>query len=364
MPSTHATYHVTRAINDWLTTLADNTTLCVAFSGGVDSTVLLHALSQQTHLSIQAVHVNHQLHPDSADWATHCVRVANRWGVACETKNITVQSDAGDSVEALAREKRYDVLKKYVKENTVLVTAHHQQDQAETFLLQALRGSGLAGLASMPAEKPFFLGVLARPLLTVSPESITAYAKENQLTWIDDPSNESTDFDRNYLRHNVLPVLLTRWPSACQTLVRSVNHVQSGLVLQNDLAEQDLQSMLIHDRWVETVDAIKGAMRISVWLALSADRQRNVLRVWLQSLSIPMPSQAKCEAICLQMQARPDANPCISWGDVSVRRYRDTMYAMTTLPEKTQEKRQTRKQTYQAEGVPPWLRDCDISSTI
>ena len=364
MPSAHAACNVTRAINDWLAALADNSALCVAFSGGVDSTVLLHALSQQKSHAVIAVHVNHQLHPDSVKWAAHCVRVANSWGVVCETENITVQSDAGDSVEALAREKRYDVLNQYVKENTVLLTAHHQQDQAETFLLQALRGSGLAGLACMPVEKPFFLGVLARPLLSVQPESIVAYAKENKLTWIDDPSNESTDFDRNYLRHNVMPVLLQRWPGASQTLARSVNHVQSGLVLQNDLAEQDLKSLLLHDRWVEAIDAIKGAMRISAWLALSPDRQRNVLRVWLHSLSIPMPNSAKCEAICLQMQARPDANPCISWGDVSVRRYRDTMYAMTTLPEKTQAKRQARKQTYQTEGVPPWLRDCDISSTI
>ena len=185
--------------------------ICLAYSGGLDSTVLMHALQQCAgEFELRAIHVDHGLQAASAGWAATCADIAEQTGVAYSATKVSVHAAAGKGIEAAARAARYQALRDLLEPNEVLLTAHHQRDQVETLLLQMLRGAGVHGLAAMPVLRVDNGLNIFRPLLTVSADAIRAYAAENALHWIEDPSNASLDMDRNYLRHEVLPLLSER----------------------------------------------------------------------------------------------------------------------------------------------------------
>ena len=222
-----------------------------AFSGGLDSTVLLHALAElrkQHGKALCAVHVDHGLHPDSGDWARHCRRIAKRLDVEFECERVDVDVDSGLGPEAAARDARYAALARHVNCGDWLLSAHHRDDQAETLLMNLLRGSGPAGVAGIPAARRFGDAWVLRPLLDIPRDELLRYASAADLEWLTDPSNEETQFDRNYLRNEVLPVLERRWPDAALRLAKSASLSRESAELLRQLADRDLVQIAAEGR--------------------------------------------------------------------------------------------------------------------
>ncbi len=183
----------------------------IAFSGGLDSTVLLHLLASAEALPpLSAVHVHHGLQSAADTWPSHCQSICDRLGVPLRVMRVQVQP--GASLERAARDARYRAFTEVIGAGEVLLTGQHRDDQAETLLFRLLRGAGVRGAAAMPVHRPLAGGHLVRPLLDVSRTELVAYADEHQLKWIEDPSNADMQFSRNYLRHRVIPTLTERWP--------------------------------------------------------------------------------------------------------------------------------------------------------
>ena len=220
--------------------------IVVAFSGGLDSTVLLHALATSAGspgATIVAVHVDHGLNENSGEWSERCATFARELDVEFVGLNVTVDLDSGLGPEAAARAQRYDALRPLVASGDWLISAHHRDDQAETLLLNLMRGSGPAGLAGIGEVQPFAAGWLVRPMLSYSRSELHDYATRHELDWIDDPSNEDRSLDRNYLRHEVLPVLEARWPEASSRLRMSAVLAGEAATLLDQLAEADRQAL-------------------------------------------------------------------------------------------------------------------------
>lgn len=298
---------------------------CVAFSGGADSTALLHALAQArgTHsFALRAIHVNHHLLPQADEWARHALQLSERLDVPMKVLDASIAARKGDSIEASARAARYALLAGELESEEFVLTAHHQDDQLETVLLQLLRGAGVAGLAAMPACTRFARGWHARPLLDVSRADLVDYATRQELPWIEDASNTDARFDRNFLRRHVLPALRQRWPAAAPNVARTAGHMAEAQQLLDEVARQDLASA----RDGKTLQC--AALR-----ALDPVHARNVLRYWLREQGFTLPSSARLEEIVAGMlHARVDAMPAVRWPSAEVRRYRDRLYVMTPLP--------------------------------
>ena len=295
----------------------------VAFSGGLDSRVLLHALSalrDQLDAEVAAVHVHHGLQEDADRWEQHCQQVCAELSVECTSLRVDGRPAQGESPEAAARNARYRALAEWLPAEHILLTGQHQDDQAETLLLQLLRGSGVSGLAAMPVSARLGAGVHLRPLLDVTRAEIHRYATRHDLSWIDDPSNQNTAFDRNYLRQQVLPVLRHRWPAVSSSLSRSAAHCAEADGLIGQLAENDLQGVMDEHACTLSVPGLG---------ALPGDRQRNVLRAWLKHQAGSTPSTAVLARIVNDvLHSRADAGPCVRWDRYEVRRYRDAMYCL------------------------------------
>lgn len=299
--------------------------LCVAFSGGMDSAVLLHSLAslRNTHpgLALRAVHVNHHLHERAGEWQESATRFAAALSVPLTVAAIHVEAQRGESVEAAARNARYRILEDGLESGEYLLTAHHCDDQLETILLQLLRGAGVAGLAAMPRVARFGTGWHMRPLLAFDREELAAYAVASGISWSDDPSNANPRFDRNYLRHAVLPLLHTRWPAAAASAARSATHLAEAAGLLEQLAAADLAA---------AIDA--HTLRISALRALSPDRLRNAVRHWIRISGHAPPSTARLQQILEQMfEAGASRSPVIRWENTEVRRYRDRLYVGTAV---------------------------------
>jgi tRNA(Ile)-lysidine synthase len=299
----------------------------LAFSGGLDSTVLLHLLSQLPDLvlgRLQAVHVHHGLHAAADAWSAHCARVCADLGIPLRQLELQLKPQPGESVEAVARARRYGALVSLMGEGDVLLTAQHQDDQAETLMLQLLRGSGPAGLAAMPRLYPFGPGWLARPLLDVSRNELAEYAGLNHLSWVEDPSNRDLRFDRNFLRYRVMPLLRQRWPSAAVTIARSARLSAELQDLADELAVEDLQQA--QGRW-------PGTLSIPALGLLSSARRRSLLRHWVRRQGGVMPGSRHLQRIereCLE--SRSDAQPLVQWSDLEVRRFRDGLFLLKPQP--------------------------------
>lgn len=313
----------TAAIAERLAPLQSAPRWLVAFSGGVDSLLLLQmAAAVPNHPPILAVHINHGLQPEADDWQAQCEAQARALGVGFHCSRLQLQ--AGSNIEETARKARYAVFATLLEKGDVLLMGHHADDQVETLLLRMLRGSGSRGLAAMPATRPLAGGRLFRPLLHCSKAEITAYAREQGWQWIEDPSNAREDFDRNYLRHRVLPAIAERWPEYRATLGRAIALSEEAGQLNGELAELDCHAL--------SLSPLAESLPLVALAELSPGRLRNLLRYWLQCRNLNLPSAAQMQALIDDViGAGADAEPLLEWPGVQVRRFRGELYAMPPL---------------------------------
>nr|WP_242464081.1 tRNA lysidine(34) synthetase TilS [Halorhodospira halophila] len=298
----------------------------VAFSGGRDSTALLHALAEvrdRLPAPLAAVHIDHGLHPESARWAEACESVCERLGVGLECRRVVVPPSAGQGLEAAAREARYRAFGELLAAGDCLVLAHHADDQAETFLLRALRGGGLHGLCAMPAWRPLGRGRLVRPLLEVPRTALTAYLQSRSLDWIEDPANRDPAHDRVYLRERVLPVLAARWPDATGHLQSAVASLQADQALLGGYLDRDLA----------TARAADGRPAVAELRRLMPYQRQAVVRHWLVCSGYrPPPGRRLAAGVQALIESGPDAQPELRWTDGCIRRYRGRLYLLAAVP--------------------------------
>jgi tRNA(Ile)-lysidine synthase len=320
--------------------------LCVALSGGVDSAALLHGChrirEREPAVTLRAIHVNHGLQSAAGEWTAHCRALCASLGVPFETVELKLTPARGASVEATARDARYDALRSRLAPGEALLTAHQQDDQLETVLLQLFRGAGVAGLAAMPARATLGHGLLVRPLLDVTRAEIDAYADAAGLPRIDDPSNRSERFDRSLLRRDVTPVLRARWPAVARAVSRTARHAATAQKLLDELAAIDAADGIEENR-----------LLAGQCLALSRVRQANLLRWWLRACGLGLPSEARLNSILDDLlPARAGAQPVVTWPTGEVRRHRGWLHAMPPLgPVDTKSWTLAAEETVEAAGV-------------
>lgn len=299
----------------------------IAYSGGLDSTCLLHAAAsvrERLPGPLAAAHLDHGLHPQSGRWAEGCRAVCEVLSVPLTNRCLTVGRAPGESLEARARQARYAALGALLGPGELMLTAQHQDDQAETLLLALLRGSGPDGLAAMPAVSDLGSGRLVRPLLDVPRAALEAYARERVLSWVEDPSNDSLAFDRNFLRRRVLPLLRERWPAASASLARSAAHCAEAATLIEGRAAETLAGL---------TGVRRGTLSVSALSRLDPPHSKVVLRLWLRRLGLPPPPSAHLGRILTEvLPARPDGKPLVAWPGCEIRRYRDDLFALVPLP--------------------------------
>ena len=296
----------------------------IAFSGGLDSTVLLHLLAdlakKQSLPPLQAIHVHHGLQAAADAWPAHCQAVCDAAGVSLRVMYVCVQP--GASLERAARDARYQAFAEAIGPGELLLTGQHRDDQAETLLFRLLRGAGVRGLAAMPAQRPLGEGHLARPLLDVSRAELEVYARGQQLSWIEDPSNSDPRFSRNYLRHQLFPLLTARWPQAVNTLARTAGHLAEAQGLLDELAQLDVQAAQLPSEfpWLTLPSLVLAPLR-----DLSDARQRNALRYWLAPLT-PLPDSEHWIGWNTLRDAKADAQPVWRLADGQLHRCNDRIW--------------------------------------
>jgi tRNA(Ile)-lysidine synthase len=295
----------------------------VAFSGGLDSTVLLAALCRLgLQLPIRAAHVDHGLHAQSAQWSEHCARAAAAYGAEFSAVRVAVDRAAGVGLEAAAREARYGALGELLAPGEWLLTAHHGDDQLETVLLRLLRGTGVRGLRGIIAFGPFGAGFLGRPLLDFTRAQLLAQAMQWQLEWLEDPSNREPHHDRNYLRLHVLPALRARWPDAAQRAARLAEQMGDAERLLDAVAAEDARPL-----------AAPWHVPRAVLAALEPARQRNLLRHLLRDVGLGVPSARKLEELrTALLEAHSASHTIVRWPDGEGRVFRDALYLGLPLP--------------------------------
>lgn len=298
----------------------------IAYSGGMDSHVLLALFAQlrlEHSAQVRAIHVNHGISENATKWSHHCAQVCRDYGIDYFERTIQIETTTGQSIEDIARKKRYDVFAEHLNVGDILLTAHHQDDQAETVLLQLLRGSGLKGLAAMPVMKVFANGLHARPLLGFARAELEQFALTHKLNWIEDESNDNVKLSRNFIRHNILPLLKTRWKTATKTISRSAMHCAEAQVLLEEMVANNCKQ--VQGSKPQTL-SIQQLLRCDLHL------QKLILRTWIHQLGHPLPDVKKLTSICKDvLSARKDRVPCVQWANSEVRRYRDDLYVMQTL---------------------------------
>lgn len=301
--------------------------IAIAYSGGLDSSVLLHLMARTRLIQgvrLHAFHVHHGISPNADVWLAHCRSETERLRIAFDAKLVQIENAAASGVEEAARLLRYAALGEMCRKHDVqlLLTAHHRDDQAETLLLQLLRGSGVAGLSGMEvANKSLdLLGdarlIMARPLLDASRDALETYASMHGVTHIEDESNDDPRYGRNALRHHVMPALSQYFEGYQERFARSVSHMQSAHRLLNELAAADFQSCRVGEN-----------LSVNKLEALSIDRIDNLLRFWLSSRGFRMPSAAWLTEMRKQLlEAKEDASICVTHADGHIHRYRGHVY--------------------------------------
>jgi tRNA(Ile)-lysidine synthase len=242
-------------------------------------------------------------------------RVAEKYGVECRVDDLQIETAEGN-LEARARQQRYALFEQALDSDEVIVTAHHLNDQAETFLLNLLRGSGAAGLRAIAATRPLGKGWLLRPLLQVARSEIEQYATDQKLEWVEDPSNEDLRFDRNFLRHRILPILESRWPSLLSRLDRVSRWQGEQHELITDLAAIDYATCRTDNRF-----SSHDCLKTPELTALSIARQKNVIRYWIEREGYPQLGVHRLQQLTRQVTAREDAQPEVEGNSYQVRRY-------------------------------------------
>ncbi|MDF1677120.1 MAG: tRNA lysidine(34) synthetase TilS [Legionellaceae bacterium] len=358
--------------------------LVVGFSGGLDSTVLLHLLASTPALleKLQALHIHHDLSAHADTWQVHCQTFCKQYHIPYTTRAVTLNTTS--NLEATARALRYQVFNTLIGPADCLLLAHHANDQAETLLLNLLRGTGVEGLAAMPVERPFGEGVLMRPLLCQTREALQAYANYHGLKWVEDESNQETHFTRNYLRHEILPRLTSHFPGALQAINRCATHAQTATQHLNDLAHLDCPALALSS----------DTLALEALYDLSYTRLKQVIRVWLKQQHLKAPDTHRLQILLDEVVfAKEDMVPSFRLENVVIRRYRHVLYIvrddmpLSKPPQLTQAMLASRgvrvpygaaisvrfrsggermvwrghtrtlKYIFQALGVPPWQRD-------
>jgi tRNA(Ile)-lysidine synthase len=298
-------------------------TIVLGLSGGIDSVVLLHVLVRRLRIApsrISAIHVNHQISPHASRWAAFCRRCCRELGVKLRVAKVDVPR--GNSTEAAARAARYAVFAGSGAD--VLLLAHNRDDQVETLLLQLLRGAGPRGLSAMPVLKPCTAAMPAvlRPLLETPRAAIEAYAARHGLQWVEDESNQDRAYLRNFLRHDVLPLLESKLPGVRGTLARAARHQAECSELLDVLAADDLGA-----------GNHAGRLPLVLLKGLTPSRARNALRYFLRRNDVVMPEAERLDELLRQaMTARDDARVCVDLGGVELRRFQDALYIVRPLP--------------------------------
>ncbi|MDC0482539.1 tRNA lysidine(34) synthetase TilS [Gammaproteobacteria bacterium] len=297
----------------------------VAYSGGSDSTALLYfanKMAKKYKVEIRAIHVNHNLHADSVDWENHCKYFCKKLNIPIIIKSINIVLKPGESIEERAREERYRVISSYANSKTIMMTAHHANDQSETFLYQLLRGSGVKGLSAMPDFKKISNGYHSRPFLNISKNTLMELVDFKELKYIIDNSNNNTKFSRNYIRKEILPKIKERWPSYSSTISRAANNVADAEKLNRDLAEIDIQNFLLSDD-----NKISTSVK-----NLDDYRFNNVIRFWIKKNNFRMPSLEQIYSIYLNvLNAGNDKTPFFSCSEYEIRRHNDYIEIMKPL---------------------------------
>ncbi|MES0232522.1 tRNA lysidine(34) synthetase TilS [Citrobacter portucalensis] len=318
------------------TSLLNSQSILVAFSGGLDSTVLLHQLvqwrAQHPEVALRAIHIHHGLSPHADSWVQHCESVCMQWQVPLVVERVHLEDD-GLGIEAQARRARYQAFAQTLLPGEVLMTAQHLDDQCETFLLALKRGSGPAGLSAMGENSPFAGTQLIRPLLAQTREALEAWARQHELCWIEDESNQDDTYDRNFLRLRVTPLLQQRWPHFAQAVARSAALCAEQESLLDELLASDLADCI----------TAHGTLLLVPLMMMSDVRRAALLRRWLAGLNAPMPSRDGLERIWQEVAlAREDASPCFRLGEYEVRRYQSQLWWVKSVDG-------------QSETVIPWL---------
>lgn len=292
----------------------------IAFSGGLDSTALLLLFAKlrknQPHLQLRAIHIHHGLSPNADSWAAHCQHLCGQLSIPFLLEKVQVQQ--GKGIEAGAREARYQAIKKHLACNEILVSAHHLQDQSETFFLALKRGSGIAGLAAMPVCSELYNMPLFRPLLPFSRHQLQTYVEQIGVLWIEDESNQDNRYERNFLRNQVLPLLRERWSHFDLAVQRSAQHC---------LEQQQLLNELLQNTFEQHFDKTDRTFHLNNFSAYSPLQQNALLRLWFSHCSISMPSTQQLAQILQDViSAASDRNPHFQLGNTMLRRYQKKLY--------------------------------------
>jgi len=299
----------------------------IGYSGGLDSHVLLHFFAQlkqhYPQIECRSVYIDHGLQAISTQWISHCQQIAKSLHIEHQTITLSLDTQTGESLEALARKARYAAIKRYLLDDETLITAHHQNDQAETLLLQLFRGSGVAGLASMPVISNNMGFQHWRPLLNYSQHALCNYAQRHQLQPVEDPSNHDYRFDRNYIRHELIPTLQERWPAITATLSQVANNQAEA----STIVDQYSQDKLTNVQGSTASQLSSRKLKKETFI-----NQKALIRLWIKNAGFLAPSTKKLQHIINDvLESKIDASPLVTWGNVAIRRYRDNLYVMAKL---------------------------------
>ena len=299
----------------------DHIQLLIALSGGVDSVVLTElaskwAAAQKTTTTVRAVYINHGLQAASGDWAQSCENLCKRLGIAFKSIPVNVNLDERESPEAAARAARYEAFVKELKSDEYLCTAHHLDDQAETVLLRLFRGAGVRGLSAIAPTRQFGSGFLIRPLLQIGRDEIVRYAESQQLVWVEDPHNHQMRYDRNLVRHQILPLINEKWSGASARIAAAAAHCKDATGLLDQLAVDDIDQQSSIDR-IE-VERLRG---------LSTARLNNALRYWIHCNGFEAPTQVKLNTIIDNLlKPSNDSHGRVEFGRACLARYAEHVY--------------------------------------
>ncbi|QLB12957.1 tRNA(Ile)-lysidine synthase [Bisgaardia hudsonensis] len=295
-------------------------TFLVAFSGGLDSTVLLSLFAKlrekQPHFQIRAIHIHHGLSKNADYWQQHCSAICEHLKIAFITENVNI--DFKNGLESGAREARYFTIKDHLNKKEVLVTAHHQQDQVETFFLALKRGSGLQGLSAMQSTSMLFDMPIFRPLLPFTRQQLETYAEQEKLVWIEDESNQDNQYDRNFLRNQILPELRQRWGHFDEAVQRSAQHCFEQQTLINELLAEDFQKNFNKNDRTFSIENFKDYSLI---------KQKALLRLWFAEFNLAMPSVIQLQQIIQDVILSDNSRvPIFQLGNKFIRRYQNYLY--------------------------------------
>ena len=294
--------------------------LLIAFSGGLDSTALLSLVKKlsekRPHLSLRTIHIHHGLSPNADTWTAHCQQLCKQFAIPLIIEKVKVEMH--DGIEAGAREARYQAILKHIQPDEYLVTAHHLNDQTETFFLALKRGAGLQGLGAMQKESQLFGMPILRPLLSFSRNELEHYVQQENLSWVEDESNQDNHYDRNFLRNQILPEIRQRWGHFDYAVQRAAQHCFEQQQLINELLQTCFEQHLLEDQ---------KQFSLVNFLGYSSQKQTALLRMWLAKNQIAMPTQVQLAHIIDDViKAKADATPQFQLGEHIIRRYQQRLY--------------------------------------